>query len=139
MPCRASCPSWELGRHTPLRSGRLHRVTDFPEQEETPMTPRAPEVLIFDVNETLSDMAPMAGRFRDVGVPGEEATSWFAALLRDGFAPTAAGGAGDLRRERRGGPARGAARQGADHGPGRRGRPRDGRLRSARRASRRAR
>jgi 2-haloacid dehalogenase len=33
----------------------------------------------------------MAGRFRDVGVPGEEATSWFAALLRDGFALTVAG------------------------------------------------
>ena len=55
------------------------------------MPVRAPEALIFDVNETLSDMSPMAGRFRDVGVPGEEATSWFAALLRDGFALTVAG------------------------------------------------
>ncbi|HEY5247696.1 MAG TPA: haloacid dehalogenase type II, partial [Dermatophilaceae bacterium] len=45
-----------------------------------------------DVNETLSDMSPMAGRFVDVGAPAHLATTWFAALLRDGFALTAAGG-----------------------------------------------
>jgi 2-haloacid dehalogenase len=47
---------------------------------------------VFDVNETLSDMAPMAGRFTDVGAPGLLATVWFSAVLRDGFALAAAGG-----------------------------------------------
>jgi 2-haloacid dehalogenase len=50
-----------------------------------------PDVIVFDVNETLSDMAPMARRFADVGAPGLLATVWFSALLRDGFALTAAG------------------------------------------------
>ncbi len=55
------------------------------------MEPR-PSVIVFDVNETLSDMAPMAGRFTEVGAPGLLAAAWFAAVLRDGFALTAAGG-----------------------------------------------
>jgi 2-haloacid dehalogenase len=54
------------------------------------MTPR-PTVLVFDVNETLSDMAPMADRFAEVGAPPHLAGVWFASLLRDGFALTAAG------------------------------------------------
>ncbi len=54
--------------------------------------PVRPEVLVFDVNETLSDMAPMAGRFTDVGAPAHLAVTWFASLLRDGFALTATGG-----------------------------------------------
>ena len=45
-----------------------------------------PQLLIFDVNETLSDLAPMGRRFTDVGVPGELAKAWFASTLRDGFA-----------------------------------------------------
>jgi 2-haloacid dehalogenase len=53
---------------------------------------RTPSVIIFDVNETLSDMRPMAGRFTDVGAPEHLATLWFTAVLRDGFAITAAGG-----------------------------------------------
>lgn len=52
----------------------------------SPDGPRRPELLVFDVNETLSDMSPMAGRFEDVGAPGHLARTWFAALLRDGFA-----------------------------------------------------
>lgn len=55
------------------------------------MEPR-PGVIVFDVNETLSDMAPMAGRFADVGAPGLLARVWFSTLLRDGFALTAARG-----------------------------------------------
>lgn len=55
------------------------------------MQPR-PSVIAFDVNETLSDMAPMARRFTDVGALDFLATVWFTALLRDGFALTAAGG-----------------------------------------------
>ena len=50
-----------------------------------------PAVIVFDVNETLSDMAPMAARFEEIGAPPEMARLWFAALLRDGFALAAAG------------------------------------------------
>jgi 2-haloacid dehalogenase len=49
-------------------------------------------VIVFDVNETLSDMSPMGTRFVDVGAPGFLARVWFAALLRDGFALAASGG-----------------------------------------------
>jgi 2-haloacid dehalogenase len=50
-------------------------------------------VLVFDVNETLSDMAPMAARFAEVGAPGLLARAWFAGVLRDGFALAVAGAA----------------------------------------------
>lgn len=50
-----------------------------------------PLVIVFDVNETLSDMSPMAGRFEEVGAPAALAKLWFATVLRDGFALTAAG------------------------------------------------
>lgn len=50
-----------------------------------------PAVVVFDVNETLSDMAPMGRRFADVGAPELMARVWFASLLRDGFALTSAG------------------------------------------------
>lgn len=49
------------------------------------------EVVVFDVNETLSDMAPLADRFAEVGAPRHLAPLWFASLLRDAFALTAAG------------------------------------------------
>jgi 2-haloacid dehalogenase len=52
---------------------------------------RRPHVIVFDVNETLSDMSPMEDRFTDVGAPAHLAATWFAGLLRDGFALTAAG------------------------------------------------
>ena len=55
----------------------------------SPDGPRLPRLLIFDVNETLSDMATMAKRFEDVGAAAHLASSWFAGLLRDGFALTA--------------------------------------------------
>jgi 2-haloacid dehalogenase len=48
-------------------------------------------VVVFDVNETLSDMAPIAQRFADLGAPPHLARLWFASLLRDAFARTAAG------------------------------------------------
>ena len=75
------------------------QVTDGPDGAAVPA------VVLFDVNETLSDMSPMAGRFVDVGAPAHLAATWFATLLRDGFALTAAGsiapfaqlGAGALR------------------------------------------
>lgn len=51
----------------------------------------SPAVVVFDVNETLSDMTPMGRRFAEVGAPEWAAKVWFASLLRDGFALTAAG------------------------------------------------
>lgn len=57
----------------------------------SPVGSRRPALLVFDVNETLSDMAPLAARFEDVGVPGHLASTWFAELLRDGFALTVSG------------------------------------------------
>lgn len=57
----------------------------------SPDGPRRPSVLLFDVNETLSDMSPMGARFEDVGAPGHLAKTWFAGLLRDGFALAVAG------------------------------------------------
>lgn len=51
-----------------------------------------PRLLIFDVNETLSDLSPLGTRFADLGLPEHLADLWFAGLLRDGFALTAAGG-----------------------------------------------
>jgi 2-haloacid dehalogenase len=50
-----------------------------------------PSVIVFDVNETLSDMSPMAQRFTDIGAPSHLARLWFASLLRDGFGLAAAG------------------------------------------------
>jgi 2-haloacid dehalogenase len=47
------------------------------------------EVVVFDVNETLSDMEPLRARFVDVGLPGSALDVWFAGVLRDGFALTA--------------------------------------------------
>lgn len=51
----------------------------------------SPSVVIFDVNETLSDMTPMVSRFAEVGAPELMAKVWFASLLRDGFALAATG------------------------------------------------
>jgi 2-haloacid dehalogenase len=49
-----------------------------------------PEVLLLDVNETLTDLEPLRLRFADVGAPESLLDRWFAATLRDGFALTAA-------------------------------------------------
>ncbi len=54
------------------------------------MPPR-PVYIVFDVNETLSDLAPMGTRFADVGAPEHLARLWFASVLRDGFGLAAAG------------------------------------------------
>ncbi len=47
--------------------------------------------LVLDVNETLSDMRPVARRFADLGAPEHLAALWFTGLLRDGFGLAAAG------------------------------------------------
>lgn len=54
------------------------------------------QVLVFDVNETLSDITPLRGRFEDIGAPGHLLPTWFAGVLRDGFALTAAGAYADF-------------------------------------------
>jgi 2-haloacid dehalogenase len=52
---------------------------------------RTPSILIFDVNETLSDMSPLADSFARVGLGSGAVEPWFASLLRDGFALTSVG------------------------------------------------
>ncbi len=69
-------------------------MTDAPSRSDRPTGPATqgrPSVLVFDVNETLSDMAPLSARFDDLGAPEHLAKTWFAELLRDGFALTVAG------------------------------------------------
>lgn len=51
----------------------------------------ATTVIVFDVNETLSDLAPMTQRFTDLGLPAQLASTWFAHVLRDGFSLTLTG------------------------------------------------
>lgn len=48
-------------------------------------------VIVFDVNETLSDMSPLTERFTALGCPASVKDLWFTSVLRDGFAATAAG------------------------------------------------
>ena len=50
-------------------------------------------VVVFDVNETMSDLSPLAARFIDVGAPASMAQLWFASVLRDGFALSVTGAA----------------------------------------------
>ncbi len=53
----------------------------------------APELVVLDVNETLSDLEPLRGRFLAVGAPASLLDTWFAGTLRDGFALAARGSA----------------------------------------------
>lgn len=53
---------------------------------------RSPDVIVFDVNETLSDMAALGEAFSRAGAPPQAAPAWFAGILRDGFALAATGG-----------------------------------------------
>jgi 2-haloacid dehalogenase len=55
------------------------------------------DVLVLDVNETLSDLGPMRGRFEAAGLTADALDAWFAATLRDGFALTAAGAYAEFR------------------------------------------
>ncbi|WP_037056492.1 haloacid dehalogenase type II [Pseudonocardia asaccharolytica] len=50
-----------------------------------------PTVVVFDVNETLSDLAPLADRFTDVGAPAQLAPLWFTSVLREGLGLAACG------------------------------------------------
>lgn len=50
-----------------------------------------PRLLVLDVNETLSDLSPVARTFAGLGLPEHLAAPWFAGTLRDGFALTVTG------------------------------------------------
>jgi 2-haloacid dehalogenase len=66
---------------------------------KTPAASRRPAAVAFDVNETLTNLAPLQEVFDRIGLNGNAMKWWFAVLLRDGFALTAAGDAaqfGDL-------------------------------------------
>ena len=53
--------------------------------------PGRPRVVVFDVNETLSDLSPLDARFEHAGAPAALRKTWFASVLRDGFGLAAAG------------------------------------------------
>jgi len=50
-----------------------------------------PSVIVFDVNDTLSDLSPLGARFVEVGASASAAPLWFTTVLRDGFALTVTG------------------------------------------------
>jgi 2-haloacid dehalogenase len=54
--------------------------------------PTAASLVVFDVNETLSDLSPLEEVFAGIGLPGQ-ARLWFASVLRDGIGLTTAGAA----------------------------------------------
>ncbi|QYJ05340.1 haloacid dehalogenase type II [Nocardioides panacisoli] len=56
-----------------------------------PEVPPRPELVVLDVNETLSDLAPLRDAFASVGLGEHEVEAWFAGLLRDAFALTVLG------------------------------------------------
>lgn len=60
------------------------------------MSAKRPSVLVFDVNETLSDLNPLRDRFEEIGAPADLMPLWFAGILRDGFALAAADGYADF-------------------------------------------
>ena len=59
----------------------------------TPAAPRPVELVVLDVNETLSDFACLQTSFVAVGAPPHLLDTWFAGTLRDGFALAASGSA----------------------------------------------
>lgn len=56
------------------------------------MAPAGITTIVFDVNETLSDIGGMRQAFGDAGVRPELAPLWFTSVLRDGISLAAAGG-----------------------------------------------
>lgn len=56
-----------------------------------PSGPVAANVIVFDVNETLSDMSGLGATFASLGLSPDLAATWFSGLLRDGFALTVTG------------------------------------------------
>ncbi|MGA8210212.1 MAG: haloacid dehalogenase type II [Nocardioidaceae bacterium] len=66
-------------------------MADTSPATSSPASGTSPAVIVFDVNETLSDLSALGARFVDVGASASAAPLWFASVLRDGFALTAAG------------------------------------------------
>jgi 2-haloacid dehalogenase len=56
----------------------------------------SPVVALLDVNETLSDLAPLGERFEQVGAPRHLLPTWFASTLRDGIALAASDDYGEF-------------------------------------------
>lgn len=56
------------------------------------IAPRPGDLLLLDVNETLSDLGPLADTFAEIGLAPQQAALWFAQVLREGFAVAMAGG-----------------------------------------------
>lgn len=74
----------------------------MPPEQPHPTDEGALRAVVFDVNETLSDFTPLRRRFEETGAPGHLMPTWFAGVLRDGFALAAAGSYahfGDLARD----------------------------------------
>jgi 2-haloacid dehalogenase len=59
--------------------------------EELGVAGMTPKIVVFDVNETLSDLSALEQAFVEIGAPSYSVQLWFASVLRDGFALTAAG------------------------------------------------
>ena len=57
----------------------------------------AKPVIVFDVNETLVSLTPLADCLERGNAPRHLLPTWFASVLRDGFAQTAMGGCPEFR------------------------------------------
>ncbi|WP_402464694.1 haloacid dehalogenase type II [Isoptericola aurantiacus] len=62
-------------------------MSDTPPQ----IDPVRPDLIVLDVNETLSDLAPLGAVFAQVGLDENDVAAWFADVLGDGFALTVLG------------------------------------------------
>lgn len=60
-------------------------------QSDPPVSPVSPGLVLLDVNETLSDTAALGRVLAGLGAPEHLGPTWFASVLRDGFALTVAG------------------------------------------------
>lgn len=69
---------------TPLRA----HSAPLTERQRQPVRP---DVVAFDVVETLVSLEPLRGRLEAAGLPGDRLEVWFATLLRDAFALDATG------------------------------------------------
>ncbi len=57
----------------------------------TDARPEVPDLVVLDVNETLSDLGGLADAFAAVGLDPRDVEAWFAGVLRDAFALTVLG------------------------------------------------
>lgn len=63
---------------------------------DDPMSHSARPTLLFDVNETLSDLRGLRDTATELGAPDRLADTWFASVLRDGFAQSVGGRCADF-------------------------------------------